>query len=401
MMAKNSEDIVAVGAARTALGSFGGTLREVSVWDLGAAAVRGALERAGVGGELVDQAILANCRQAGNGANPARTAAVRGGVSIGAAVFTVNMACPSGMKAVMLASRELACGAAKVIVAGGMESMSSMPYLLKNARWQGFKSGDRMLQDSWSDGATDPICGLHVGITAEGQATKYNITRADQDEFALQSQQKAAKARAEGLTASEIVPFQLPPTKQSPEGVLFTQDEAIRADANAAALARLKPVFKADGTVTAGNACGMGDGACAVVLTTRENAKALGLKPLFSIVSFAQTGCDPALMGDGPAYVIPLALAQAGMKLSDVDFIEVNEPFAASVIANERVLGWDRAKLNVYGGSIALTHPTGISGTRLLVTLDNILRRQNKEIGLASICGGGGVTTAMIIRREH
>jgi len=400
-MAKMAEDIVAVGAARTPFGSFGGTLRDVVVWDLGATAIRAALERAGISGDVVDQVIFANCRQAGNGANPARTAAVRGGVTIKAPMFTINMACPSSMKSLMLASREIACGAAKIVVAGGMESMSTMPYLLKNARWQGFKTGDRTLLDSWNDTAVDPLCGMSVGLQTEVQATKYNISRAEQDEFALQSQLKAAKARAEGLTASEIVPFKLPATKKSPEGELFTQDEAIRDDANAAALARLKPVFKADGgTVTAGNATPMGDGACAVVLTTRANAKALGLKPMFSIVSFADTGCDPAMMGEGPSYSIPLALAQAGMKISDVDFIEVNEAFAAQVIANERVLGWDRAKLNVYGGSLALTHPTGVSGARLLVTLENILRRQNKEIGLASICGGGGVTTAMVIRRE-
>jgi len=398
MMAKVLEDIVAVGAARTPLGSFGGTLREIPVWDLGAAAVRGSLERAGISGDAVDQVIFASCRQAGNGANPARTAAVRGGVTIKAPMFTVNMACPSAMKTMMLASRELGSGAAKIIVAGGMESMSTMPYLLKNARWQGFKSGDRILQDSWE--SVDPLCGLSVGLQTEAQAIKYNISRAEQDEFALHSHLKAAKARAEGLSSSEIVPFKLPATKKSPDGELFSQDEAIRADANAASMARLKPVFRADGTVTAGNAVSMGDGACAVVLTTRENAKALGLKPLFSIVSFADTGCDPAMMGEGPSHSIPLALAKAGMKLSDIDFIEVNEAFAAQVIANERVLGWDRAKLNFYGGSIALTHPTGISGARIVVTLDNILRRQNKEIGLASICGGGGVTTAMVIRRE-
>lgn len=393
-------DIVAVGAARTALGSFGGSLREVSVWDLGATAIQGALARSGVDSQHVEQAILANCRQAGNGANPARTAAVRGGLPLTTPVFTVNMACPSGMKSVILASQELTLGNAKFVVAGGMESMSTMPYLLRNARWSGFKSGDRTLQDSWNDGAVDPICGLPVGLTAEAQADKYGVSRADQDEFALQSQHKAARAQAEGLTASEIVPFHLPASKAHPEGAVFDRDEAIRAHTNAASLAKLKAVFKEGGTVTAGNACTMGDGAAALVLTTRGVARTQGLKPLFSVVSYAQAGCDPALMGDGPAYSIPLALAQAGMSLAEVDFIEVNEPFAASVVANERVLGWDRAKLNAYGGSIALTHPTGISGARILITLDNILRRHNKEIGLAAICGGGGVTTAMVIRRE-
>jgi acetyl-CoA C-acetyltransferase len=396
-----ASDVVVVGAARTPLGSFGGTLRDVSVWDLGAAAIRAALDRAGVRADQVDQAILANCRQAGNGTNSARTAAVRGGIPTTVPAFTVNMACPSGMKAVMLAHQELASGSAGIIVAGGMESMSTMPYLLKNARWRGFKAGDRVLQDSWSDGAVDPICGLSVGMTAEGQAAKYGISRAEQDEFAAGSHQKAAKARGDALSASEIVPFQLEPTRDLPEGLVISHDEAIRPDSNAAALARLKAVFKADGSVTAGNACAMGDGACAMVVTTRQTAKALGLTPLFSIVSFAQVGCDPALMGDGPAYSIPLALAKAGMTVGDVDFIEINEPFAVSVLANQRTLGCDPAKMNVHGGAIALTHPTGVSGARILGTLDNILRRQNKEIGLAAICGGGGISTAMVIRREH
>lgn len=400
-MKQRANDIVIVGAARTPLGAFGGTLRDVSVWDLGAAAVQGALERAGVQGDAIDQVILANCRQAGNGANPARTAAVRGGVPLTVPVFTVNMACPSGIKSVMLASQELAGDPSKIIVAGGMESMSTMPYLLRDARWRGFKSGDRMLQDSWSDGSVDPLCGVSVGMSAEGQAAKYDISRAEQDEFALHSQLKAAEARAKGLTESEIVPFHLPPSRELPEGLVFSKDECIREDINAGSLGRLKAVFKKDGTVTAGNACTMGDGACAVVVTTRENAQKLDLKPIFSIVSYAQAACDPALMGEGPSYSIPLALAKAGMTLTDVDFIEVNEAFAAQVIANERVLGWDRAKLNIYGGAIALSHPTGASGARLLATLGNILKRQDKEIGLASVCGGGGVTTAMVIRREH
>lgn len=396
----SASEIVAVGAARTPLGNFGGTLRDTSVWDLGAAAVRGALERAGVEGHQIDQVVLANCRQAGNGANPARTASVRGGVSISVPAFTVNMACPSGMKAVMLANRELASKNATMIVAGGMESMSTMPYLLKNARWEGFKGGDRVLQDSWND-AFDPICGLSVGITAENQASKYGISREHQDAFALESQQKAAKARSEGLMDCEITPFRLPPSRRSSEGFVMSADETGRPDTTAAALARLKPAFKADGTVTAGNACTMGDGACALVLTTREVAKALGLMPLFSIVAFAEVGCDPAFMGDGPNYSIPAALATAGMTIADVDFIEVNEAFAVQVIANERAIGWDRAKLNVHGGAIALSHPTGISGTRMLIALDNIMRRRNGEIGLAAICGGGGVSTAMIIRRTH
>lgn len=392
-------DIVAVGAARTPIGSFGGTLRDVPAYELGAAAIRGALEKSGAGAALIDKVVYANCRQAGNGPNPARTAAVKGGLPISSPVMTVNMACPSGMKTVMLAARELQAGAADFIVAGGMESMSTMPYLLKGARWEGFKAGDRVLQDSWSD-TIDPLCGFGMGMTAENQAEKYRISRQAQDEFALLSQQRAAAAQTSGWFDGEIVPFRLEPSKNRPEGELFARDEGWRADTTREKLAKLRTVFKKDGTVTAGNACTMGDAACAIVLTTREKANAHGLRPLFSIVSFAETAVEPQLMGDGPAQSIPLALKQAGMTLANMDFIEVNEAFAAQLLANELALRWDRDRVNVWGGGIALGHSTGFSGARLLVTLTSILRRNNKEIGVAAICGGGGVTTAMIIRRE-
>ena len=393
-------EVVAISAARTPLGSFGGTLKDIPVYDLGAAAVRAALERAGLSGDQVDQVILGHCRQAGNGPNPARTASVKGGVPVTVPAYTINMACPSGMKAVMLACQELLAGNSKFVVAGGMDSMSTMPYLLKNVRWRGFKFGDRTLSDGWSD-AVDPLCGSGMGMTAENQVEKYGLTREDQDEFALASHLKATKARADGLTAKEIVPFQLPPTREMSGGLAMSDDEAIRPDTSLAALAALKPVFKTSGTVTAGNSCSMGDGACAILLTTDKTAKALGMTPLFSVVAFAQTAIEPAFMGDGPARAIPLALKKAGMTLSNIDFIEVNEAFAAQILANEQALGWDRSKVNVYGGAIALSHPTGMSGARLLVTLDNVLRQKDKEIGVASICGGGGVTTAMVIRRRH
>lgn len=393
-------DIVAVSAVRTPLGSFGGSFRETPVCDLGAAAIKAALERAGVSADEVDQVILGNCRQAGNGPNPARTAAVRGTVPISVPAFTVNMACPSAMKSVMLARQELACGNARVVLAGGMESMSTMPYLLKNARWEGFKLGDKTLSDSWSD-TIDPLCGFGMGMTAENQVQKYGISRAAQDEFAVSSHAKAANAQHQGVSDSEIVPVLLPATRNHPDGITVSRDESIRADTSVDKLGKLKPVFKRDGSVTAGNSCSMGDGAAAILLTTRGNAKALGLAPLFSIVSCAQAAVEPATMGDGPAVSIPRALANAGMALQDMDFIEVNEAFAAQILANEQVLGWDRAKLNAYGGAIALGHPTGISGARILITLDNILRRHDKELGIAAICGGGGVTTAVVIRRER
>lgn len=394
-----NQDIVAVGAARTPIGSFGGTLRDVLAYDLGATAIRGAVERSGVPASSIERLIFANCRQAGNGPNPARTAAIRGGLPVASPVMTVNMACPSGMKSVMLAARELQAGAAGFIVAGGMESMSTMPYLLKGARWEGFKSGDKTLQDSWSD-TIDPLCGYGMGMTAENQAEAYGITRQAQDEYALESQQRAAAAQAAGLFEREIVPFRLEASKKHPDGETVSRDEGWRADTTLERLARLRTVFKKDGTVTAGNACTMGDAACAIVLTTRERAEAAGLRPLFSVVSFAETAVEPSLMGDGPGASVPLALKQAGMGLGDMDFIEVNEAFAAQILANERALGWRRERVNVWGGAIALGHPTGFSGARILVTLSSILKHHDKEFGVAAICGGGGVTTAMVIRRE-
>jgi len=264
---------------------------------------------------------------------------------------------------------------------------------------EGFKAGDRVLQDSWSD-TIDPLCGFGMGMTAENQAEKYRISRQAQDEFALLSQQRAAAAQMAGWFDGEIAPFRLEPSKSRPEGELFARDEGWRADTTQEKLAKLRAVFKKDGTVTAGNACTMGDAACAIVLTTRDKAEAHGLRPLFSIVSFAETAVEPQVMGDGPAQSIPLALKAAGMTLANMDFIEVNEAFAAQILANELALRWDRDRVNVWGGAIALGHPTGFSGARLLVTLTSILRRNDKEIGVAAICGGGGVTTAMIIRRE-
>lgn len=392
-------DVVAVAAVRTPIGSFGGTLRDVPAYDLGAAAISAALERSGVPARAVARAIIANCRQAGNGPNPARTAAVRGGLPLTAPVFTVNMACPSGLKAAMLAAQELMAGQTDFIVAAGMESMSTMPYLLKGARWEGFKAGDKTLMDSWSD-TVDPLCGYGMGITAENQAAKYDISRQAQDEYAQLSQARAAKARDRGLLDPEIVPFRTEPTRQNPHGQELARDESLRPDTTAERLARLKPVFKEGGTVTAGNACTMGDAACALILTTREKARTHGLRPLFSIVSSSEAAVDPALMGDGPAASIPLALERAGMSLGDMDFLEVNEAFAAQILSNERALKWDRERLNVWGGAIALGHPTGFSGARLLTTLASILRHHDKEYGVAAVCGGGGVTAAVVIRRE-
>lgn len=392
-------DIVALGALRTPIGSFGGTLRDMPAYELGAIAISGALKESGVEAPMIDAVVYGNCRQAGNGPNPARTAAVKGGLPVTSSVVTVNMACPSGMKSVMLAARELQAGGAHFVVTGGMESMSTMPYLLKGARWEGFKAGDKTLLDSWSD-TVDPLCGYGMGMTAENLAEKHDISRQAQDEFALQSQQRAATARTAGWFDDEIVPVVLERSRRHPQGGRFARDEGGRADTTLEKLSKLRTVFKPGGTVTAGNACTMGDAACAIVLTTRAQARTLGFAPLFSVVAFAEAAVEPSLMGDGPGVSIPLALKQAGMTLSDMDFVEVNEAFAAQILANERVLRWDRDRVNVWGGAIALGHPTGFTGARLLITLSSVLRRHDKELGVAGICGGGGVTTAMVIRRE-
>lgn len=392
------KDVVVVGAVRTPMGRFGGSLKNVAAFDLGAGAIRAVLDRAGLDGRDVDDVIFGSCRQAGNGPNPARTAAVRGGIALSVPVVTVNMACPSGMRCAALAAQAIRLGEASVVVAGGMDSMSTIPYLLKDARWEGFKMGDKTLLDGWSD-SIDPLIGQGMGQTAENLAEKHGISREDQDEFAAASHMKAAAAWDSGAFAAEVVPVTVPARRKEPE-MVFDRDETIRREVDRAKMAKLRPVFRKEGTVTAGNACSMSDGAAALVLTSREEAGRRGLTPLFSIVSYAQTAVSPETMGEGPAEVIPLALNRAGMSLGDMDLIEVNEAFAVQVLANGRVLGWDWDRLNVHGGAIALGHPTGMSGARILVTLQNALRVRDKELGVAAICGGGGVTTAMVIRRE-
>jgi len=392
-------DVVAISAVRTPMGKFGGTLKDMPVYDLGAVAIKHAIEKAGVEGKQISEVIFGCCRQAGNGPNPARTASVRAGIPVTVPVQTINMACPSAMMAVSLCAKGLIMGDGEIYVAGGMESMSTIPYLLKGVRWEGFRMGDKTLLDGWSD-SIDPLCGCGMGMTAENLVSKYKIPREEQDRFAIESHLKAAKAWEEKLFDNEVVPVEVPPASKKDKPVIFSKDETIRPDANMEAMAKLKPAFKPDGTVTPGNACGMSDGATAIVLTSRDKAKALGATPLFSIVSYASTAVEPAFMGEGPGYSIPLALERAKMKLEDMDFIEVNEAFAVQVLVNERKLGWNRAKLNVHGGAIALGHPTGISGARILVTLYNVLRSKNGELGIASICGGGGVTMAMVIKRE-
>ena len=395
-MEKN--DVVAISACRTAMGKFGGTLRDIPAYDLGAVVIREALKRASITGDQVDDVILGSCRQAGNGPNPARTASVRGGISLSVPVITLNMACPSGMRAVAMASQSIRLGEAEIVLVGGFDSMSSIPYLLKGARWEGFKMGNKVIEDGWSD-SIDPLIGHGMGDTAENLYDKYKISREEQDEFAVSSHLKASEAQKNGWFDEEIVSVEVPATRKTPS-IIFNKDETIRHEINREKMAKMKPAFRKDGTVTAANACGLSDGATAIVLTHRKMAEKLGVRPLFSIVSYAQIAVDPLTMGEGPAIAIPAALEKAGMTLDQMDLIEVNEAFAIQVLANEKVLGWDKNKVNVHGGAISLGHPTGISGARILVTGYHALKRREKKYCVAGICGGGGVSMATVIKRE-
>jgi len=379
------------------MGRFGGTLKDMAAYDVGAVAVKEAVRRSGVKPEDISDVVLGSCRQAGNGPNPSRTASVRGGVPESVPTHTINMACPSGMKAIQVASQGIRLGESNIVLVGGFDSMSTIPYLLKNVRWNGFKMGDKSLQDGWSD-SIDPLINQGMGQTAENLVDKYKISREDQDEFALSSHKKAAKAQEEGWFDEEITPIEVVSRKET---VMFDKDETVRADTTMEQMAKLRPVFRKDGTVTAANACGMSDGACALVFTSREQAKAMGAKVLFSIQSISSVAVSPSTMGEGPGIAIPAALKAVGMTINDPDLIEVNEAFAVQILANEQVLGWNRDKLNVHGGAIALGHPTGISGARIIVTLYHALKTHGGETGLAAICGGGGVSMGMVIKREN
>ena len=395
----NLNDIVIVSACRTAMGKFGGTLKSIPSYDLGATVIKEALRRASLNGSQIDDVILGSCRQAGNGPNPARTASVRGGVAMETPVITLNMACPSGMRAVAMASQSIRLGEADVMMVGGFDSMSSIPYLLKNVRWEGFKMGNKTLEDGWSD-SVDPLIGQGMGETAENLFDKYKISREEQDIYAMNSHLKAAAAQKNGWFDDEIVGLEIPGARNAPP-TLFIKDETIRTTVTLEDIAKIKPAFrKENGSVTAGNSCGLSDGATAMVVMSRAKASELGLTPLFSLVSYAQIAISPSTMGEGPSYAIPAALKKVGMTLDDMDIVEINEAFAVQVLSNQKTLNIPMEKLNVNGGAIALGHPTGISGARILVTGYHALKRLNKTFAVASICGGGGVSTAMIIKRE-
>lgn len=390
-------DVVIVSAVRTAIGSFGGALKDISAAELGSIVIKEALERASIAPEKVDEVIMGNVLQAGLGQNTSRQAAVGAGLPVEVPAMTINKVCGSGLRAVELAAQIIKAGDADIIIAGGMESMSRAPYLLNEARW-GQRMGNGTLIDSViADGLTDIFNEYHMGITAENIAEKWGISREQQDEFALNSQLKAEKAINENKFMEEIVPVSIPQRKGEPK--VFNRDEYPRQGTTIEALKKLKPAFKKDGTVTAGNASGINDGAAALVIMSGEKARELGIKPLAKVVSYAQGGLDPAIMGYGPFYAVRKALEKANLSVEDIDLIEANEAFAAQSLAVAKDLKFDMTKVNVNGGAIALGHPIGASGARILVTLIHEMQKLEVKTGLATLCIGGGMGTALIIER--
>ncbi|KAA0966427.1 acetyl-CoA C-acetyltransferase [Sporosarcina sp. ANT_H38] len=392
-----SKEVVIISAVRSAIGSFLGSLKDIPATDLGAIVIKEALKRAGVAPENVDEVIMGNVLQAGLGQNPARQAAIKAGLPVTVPTLTINKVCGSGLKAVHLARQAIIAGDADIIVAGGMENMSQAPYIMKNGR-EGFKMGDQKIIDSMiSDGLWCAFNDYHMGITAENLCDNYSITREEQDAFSAASQQKAAAAIEAGTFSEEIVAIEIPQRKGDP--ILFDKDEYVKAGTTADKLGKLRPAFKKDGSVTAGNASGINDGAAAFVIMSKEKADELGLTPLATIVANGNAGVDPSIMGLGPVEAVKKALTKANMQLSEIDLIEANEAFAAQSIAVGKELEFDASKLNVNGGAIALGHPIGASGARILVTLLHEMKRRDVKSGLATLCIGGGQGVATIVTR--
>ncbi len=391
------KEAVIVSAARTAIGTFSGTLANTSASELGAVVVRAALERAKAEPGAVDEVLMGCILQAGQGQNPARQAALKAGLPTEIPCTTINKVCGSGLKSVALAAQSIIAGDAEVVVAGGTENMNLAPYMLDKAR-TGYRMGHGQLIDSMiHDGLWCIFGDTHMGITAENLAEQYGISRAEQDEFAAASQAKEAAAIESGRFADEIVPVMLPQRKGDP--IRFDKDEHVRPGTTVESLAKLRPAFKKDGTVTAGNASGINDGAAAVVVMSADRAKAMGLAPLAKIKAYASAGVDPSVMGIGPVPATRKALAKAGLKIEDMGLIEANEAFASQSLAVGRDLGWDPAVVNVNGGAIALGHPIGASGARILVTLIHEMQKRDVKYGLATLCIGGGMGIAMIVER--
>ncbi|WP_374379474.1 acetyl-CoA C-acetyltransferase [Pseudomonas fluvialis] len=392
------QDVVIVAASRTAIGSFQGSLANVAAVDLGAAVIRRLLEQTGLEAAQVDEVILGHVLTAGAGQNTARQAALKAGLPHAVPALTLNKVCGSGLKALHLAAQAIRCGDAEVVIAGGMENMSQAPYVMPAAR-TGQRMGHGKLIDTMiQDGLWDAFNDYHMGITAENLVDKYAISREEQDAFAAASQQKAVAAIEAGRFTDEITPILIPSRKGEP--VSFASDEQPRAGTTAESLAKLKPAFKKDGSVTAGNASSLNDGAAAVLLMSASKAQALGLPVLARIAAYANAGVDPAIMGIGPVGATQRCLSKAGWQLADLDLIEANEAFAAQALAVGKELGWDAAKVNVNGGAIALGHPIGASGCRVLVTLLHEMIKRDAKKGLATLCIGGGQGVALAIERS-
>jgi acetyl-CoA C-acetyltransferase len=394
-------EAVIVAAARTAIGKFGGALAKVPAPELGAIVIKEVLRRAGVAADQVDEVIMGQVLTAGSGQNPARQSAIKAGLPHAVPAMTINKVCGSGLKAVMLAAQAIRNGDAQIVVAGGQENMSASPHVMLGSR-DGFRMGDAKIVDSMIvDGLWDVYNQIHMGITAENVAKKHGIDRAAQDAFALASQTKAAAAQDAGRFKEEIVAVTIPQRKGDP--LVFDADEFINRKSNAESLAGLKPAFDKAGSVTAGNASGINDGAAAVLVMSADKAKALGLTPLARIVSFASSGVDPSIMGMGPAPASRKALEKSGWKAEQLDLMELNEAFAAQACAVNKDLGWDQAphkdKINVNGGAIALGHPIGASGCRILVSLLHEMKRRDAKKGLAALCIGGGMGVALTVER--
>lgn len=388
---------VIVSAVRSAIGAFNGMLANVGAVELGSIIIKAALQRAGIGVQAVDEVIMGNVLQAGLGQNPARQAAIKAGLPVEVPSYTINKVCGSGLKAVNLAALAVMAGEADIIVAGGMENMSQSPYLLDSkARW-GYRMGNGKLTDAMiTDGLWCAFDDYHMGITAENVAEQYGVSRKLQDELAFESQTKAVQAIASGAFRNEIVPITIKGKKGE---LVFDTDEYPKADTTVEKLSALKPAFKKDGTVTAGNASGINDGAAALVIMSADKAQELGIKPLARIISYASGGVNPAIMGVGPVPATLKALAKAGLAIADLDLIEANEAFAAQFLAVGQQLGFSKEKVNVNGGAIALGHPIGASGARILVTLIHAMEQRQVQRGLATLCIGGGQGVATIIER--
>ncbi|SHH42380.1 acetyl-CoA C-acetyltransferase [Massilia sp. CF038] len=391
------EDVVIVAAGRTAVGKFGGTLAKIPAAELGAHVIKHLVAQIGLDPASINEVIMGQVLTAGVGQGPARQAVIKAGLPDMVPAFTVGKVCGSGLKATHLAAQAIKCGDADIIIAGGQENMSAAPHVLNGSR-DGFRMGDAKLTDTMIvDGLWDVYNQYHMGITAENVAKKFDVSRAAQDEFALQSQLKAEAAQKAGKFKDEIIPLEIP-SKKGP--VVFDTDEYPKHGSTLESLASLRPAFNKEGTVTAGNASGLNDGAAAVIMMSASKAKELGLKPLARIKAYSSAGLDPTIMGMGPVSATKLCLKKAGWTHEDVDLMEINEAFAAQAIAVNREMGWDTSKINVNGGAIALGHPIGASGARVLVTLLHEMVRRDAKRGLASLCIGGGMGVALAVERD-